>query len=98
MYAPYTMRRTQIYLDEGQETILAARAQTLGRTRSALIREAIHAYLAPQGADEIGVTRLRAAVGEAFGVAPHLGAGSDYVERLRAADAERERALDERRG
>jgi predicted transcriptional regulator len=41
----YIMRRTQIYLDDGQEKRLDARAKAEGKTKSALIREAIDQYL-----------------------------------------------------
>lgn len=41
----YTMRRTQIYLDEDQDRRLQARANAAGVTKSALIREAIEQFL-----------------------------------------------------
>jgi predicted DNA-binding protein len=39
------MRRTQIYLEESQDERLERRARSEGKTKSALIREAIDDYL-----------------------------------------------------
>jgi predicted transcriptional regulator len=39
------MKRTQIYLDESQDRRLERRARSEGKTKSALIREAIDDYL-----------------------------------------------------
>jgi predicted transcriptional regulator len=97
MYALYIMHRTQIYLGDEQERALSARARTLGRTKSALIREAIDSYLTPPPAADAGLARLRAAVADAAGTAPQLASGAEYVDVLRAADRERARTLDERR-
>jgi predicted DNA-binding protein len=96
MYAVYIMHRTQIYLAEAQEQALAARAERLGRTRSALIREAIDSYLEPRGTEQTALARLRTAVADARGCASYLAPGERYVEELRAADHERARELDER--
>jgi predicted transcriptional regulator len=93
MYPPYIMKRTQIYLDDEQDAALAVRADSVGQTKSALIRQAIDAYLSPTG-ERAGLQRLRAAVGEALGAAPDLPVGAEYVERLRAADRERQRQLE----
>ncbi len=92
------MQRTQIYLGDEQDRALSVRAQRLGRTKSALIREAIDSYLAPESTQRQGLARLRAAVSEAAGCASYLPAGEDYVDALRAADRERTRELDARRG
>ncbi|MBS1870787.1 MAG: ribbon-helix-helix protein, CopG family [Actinobacteria bacterium] len=91
------MHRTQIYLSDEQERALADRAERLGRTKSALIREAIDRYLEPAAAEQTALARLRTAVAEAHGCASYLPAGERYVEDLRAADRERARELDERR-
>jgi len=97
MYNLYIMQRTQIYLGEQQDRALTERAARLGRTRSALIREAIDSYLAPDSAERQGLARLRAAVSEATGCAAYLPPGEDYVDALRAADRERATQLDARR-
>lgn len=97
MYDLYIVRRTQIYLDDQQDRALSERASVLGRTKSALIRDALDAYLAPAGDAQAKLARLRAAVAAASGVAPYLPGGSDYVSELRQADLERERELAARR-
>jgi predicted DNA-binding protein len=97
MYASYIVRRTQIYLDDQQDRRLTERSRQVGRTKSGLIRDAVDAYLAPTSSDKEALARLRAAVGAAAGVAPHLPAGAEYVEDLRAIEAERQRAHDNRR-
>lgn len=96
MYDLYIMHRTQIYLGDDQDRALAERAQRVGRTKSALIREAIDSYLVPASAEQTGLARLRTAVADARGCAAYLPAGERYVEELRAADRERARELDER--
>ena len=98
MYDLYIMQRTQIYLGDEQDKALAERAERLGRTKSALIREAVDSYLAPDSTERQGLARLRAAVSEATGCAPYLPAGASYVDALRAADRERAAELDARRG
>jgi hypothetical protein len=97
MYDRYIMHRTQIYLDEGQDRALSDRARRVGRTKSALIREAIDGYLAPGSIERTGLARLRSAVADAGGCAPYLAPGERYVDDLRAADRERAHELDERR-
>jgi predicted transcriptional regulator len=97
MYNLYITRRTQIYLDDDQDRRLTQRSRQVGRTRSALIRDAVDAYLAPTSSENGELARLRAAVKEAAGAAPHLPAGVDYVEELRAIEGERQRAHDQRR-
>lgn len=91
------MHRTQIYLADDQRQALSERARQVGRTKSALIREAIDNYLAPASAEHAALDRFRAAVANAGGIAPYLPPGEQYVEELRAADVERQRELDERR-
>jgi len=94
MYISYIMHRTQIYLDDHQDRRLTERSRQVGRTKSAIIREAIDAYLAPPSGEGGAVARLRAAVREACGAAPHLPTGAAYVEELRALEAERQRLHD----
>ncbi|HVS28140.1 MAG TPA: CopG family transcriptional regulator [Solirubrobacteraceae bacterium] len=93
----YIAHRTQIYIHDHQDRRLRERSQQVGRTKSALIRDAIDAYLSPASGDEGALARLRAAVKEAAGAAPHLPTGADYVEELRAIEGERQRAHDRRR-
>jgi predicted DNA-binding protein len=98
MYDAYIVRRTQIYLEIDQDALLEERARSVGRTKSALIREAIDAYLGNGSAlDDAAVARLRVAAGQAHGIAPYLPRGEEYVESLRAGDAEREDELRSRR-
>lgn len=97
MYDVYIVRRTQIYLEEDQARALSDRASAAGRTKSELIRDALDAYLAPSDGMATDLTRFRAAVAAAAGIAPYLDAGRDYVAALRTADRERERELTERR-
>jgi predicted DNA-binding protein len=97
MYNTYIVRRTQIYLDDEQDRRLTARSREAGRTKSALIREAVDAYLTPASRDDEALARLRAAITIAAGAARHLPAGSEYVDELRAIEAERQGAHDRRR-
>lgn len=97
MYALYIVHRTQIYLDDHQERQLVDRARQVGRTKSALIREAVDAYLSPAPGDDGALAGLRAAVNEATGAAPYLPRGVDYVEDLRAAERKRRLVIDDRR-
>jgi hypothetical protein len=92
------MKRTQIYRDAAHDTMLEARAHATGTTKSALIHDAIDAYLgdSPAAADS-ELRRLRTTITDAAGIAPHLPAGEQYVEDLRAKDAEREADLVRRR-
>jgi predicted DNA-binding protein len=96
MYASYIARRTQIYLEDEQDRQLVDRARQVGRTKSALIREAIDAYLAPISSAESALAGMRAAVEDAVGAAPYLPSGVDYVEQLRAVERERQRVIDQR--
>lgn len=95
MYTLYIATRTQIYLHEHQQRRLAERSAQLGCTKSALIREAIDAYLSPAAGEQEALARLRASVRQAAGAAPELPRGSDYVERMRSLDVERQRAHDQ---
>lgn len=98
MYAPYIMRRTQIYLDDLQDRRLAERSATTGMTKSKLIRDAIDAYLGgAHGAREARLARFRAALAAAGGTLPRLPPGTEYVDSLRAADRDRDRELERHR-
>jgi hypothetical protein len=98
MYDPYTMKRTQIYLDEAQDRELKRRAAAERTTKSALIRRAIRREVERSSDEALALVRLRAAIDVAFGAAPHLAAASSYVDEVRARDADRDAALDRRRG
>ena len=97
VYDSYIVRRTQIYLDQRQADELSRRAVAGRTTASKMIREAIDQYLADPDDTGERLARYRAALDGAFGVAPHLGEGAAYVERLRAADRARDRELAEPR-
>lgn len=97
MYTTYIAHRTQIYLDDHQDRRLTERSRQVGRTKSALVREAIDAYLAPASTDHGALARLRSAVRAASGAAAYLPSGADYVEELRAIEGERQRLYDRRR-
>lgn len=95
MYTLYIMRRTQIYVDDAQDERLAERASAEGVTKSALIREAIDAYLdGPDEAHELA--RFRAAIEEIRKHPIKLPEGKKYVEALRRNDVRRQRELDRR--
>ncbi len=97
MYNPYTMIRTQIYLDEAQNRELERRASAERTTKSALIRRAIGRELRRSDDDALALVRLHAALEVSFGAAPHLAEGATYVDEIRARDADREAVLAERR-
>lgn len=89
------MRRTQIYLDDGQTTRLDERAAEDGVTRSTVIRRAVDEYLTRADRDPAAWrARWREAVRSTAGVAPHLPDGAGYVETLREADAARLRGVE----
>ena len=90
MYAPYIVRRTQIYLDEEQDRRLAERARATGRTKSDLLREALDRLLNTPPSEDEEMARFRAAVDAAFGIAPYLEDGATYVRKLRDIDRRRE--------
>jgi hypothetical protein len=97
VYDSYTVKRTQIYLDEEQDEELGRRAAAEGLTKSAVIRRAVDVYLNGADDDELRLARFKAAVEAAAGVAPDLPQGSLYVERLRAFDVRRQEAIERRR-
>ncbi|HWC49726.1 MAG TPA: CopG family transcriptional regulator [Solirubrobacterales bacterium] len=84
------MHRTQIYLDDAQTAQLDARAAAEGSSRSTVIRRAVDVYLAQEDKD---ATAWREQWGQAVeksaGRAPYLQEGSDFVEDVRRADADR---------
>ncbi len=92
----YIVERTQIYLTEGESAALDRLAQTTGRTRSQLIREAIEArYLARPDVEQ----SLRV-IEEAFGAWAGAGRpdGAAFVETARPGNlARRITAADRRR-
>lgn len=98
VYDSYIMRRTQIYLDDAQADELSRRAAVRGTSTSKMIREAIDQYLAGTDDESAAVARYRGALADAFGAAPHLPDGAQYVDEVRGADRDRERALQERAG
>lgn len=87
----YIMHRTQIYASNEQRTALARLAQGRGVTASAVIREAIDAYLVAQLSPEERLARLRA-LGDRTRArvrAPASPGSRETVESLREADASR---------
>ena len=97
MYGSYIVKRTQIYLDDGQDGELARRARAEGLTKSALIRRAIEQYLDRGDDDELRLARFKAAAEAAAGIAPNLPEGRAYVERLRGFDVRRQEEIERRR-
>ncbi len=97
MYATYIVKRTQIYIDEGQDRLLGERAQAVGETKSSLIREALTQYLTPADGEDAHLARFRAALDEVAAQPAELPPGQEYVADLRARDVARERAQDKRR-
>lgn len=97
MYDSYIVKRTQIYLDDGQDAELVRRAAAEGLTKSALIRRAVDEYLDDENDTGLRLARFQAAVDSVAGAAPNLPEGSLYVERLRALDATRQEALERQR-
>lgn len=97
MYNSYIVKRTQIYLDDGQDGELARRAAAEGLTKSALIRRAIDAYLDRSEDEDLRLARFKAAVEAVAGIAPYLPEGRLYVEQLRALDERRHEEIERRR-
>ena len=97
MYDPYTMKRTQIYLDAEQRTRLARRAESAGVTSSSLIREAVASYLSDAEDEGIELARQRQALVDAFALKPiaRLPDGAAFVEAARAGDRARDQELEE---
>jgi hypothetical protein len=98
MYDPYIVKRTQIYLDTEQRTMLARRAEAVGVTSSSLIREALASYLSDQEDEGIELARQHQALVDAFALKPiaRLPDGAAFVDATRAGDRERDQELEER--
>lgn len=96
MYDSYIMKRTQIYLEDGQAGRLSRLARSRGMTASKMIREAVDGYLAGDPDEDDWLTRQRAAIEETFGSIPRLPHGVTYVRSSRARDAERLEELERR--
>lgn len=90
----YTVKRTQIYLDEEQTSRLDERATAGGTTRSGVIRAAIDSYLAPGGED--WRAHWNDALRATGGAAPYLP--DDHLDVLRAAGADKLTQLERRTG
>lgn len=98
MYKTYIVRRTQIYLEDDQDTRLSRRAAGTGVTKSTLIREAIDAYLDSPSDESTRLARFRAALDDVVASpADSLPDGRAYVESIRAADVRRQDAIERRR-
>ena len=83
MYNSYTMRRTQVYLDDRQATKLRAAARATQRTVSAIIREAIDEKLErPSDAKEFDLALAHAA--GIWAGRDDLGSTDEYVRRIRS--------------
>lgn len=96
VYMMYIVKRTQIYLEEDQAIRLDEHATVNETTRSGVIRAAIDAYFARPADSEARLVGFRAALDAAFGVAPDLPEGEQYVSELRAAAGARESELERR--
>lgn len=84
------MNRTQIYLDDNQTARLDERAAAEGTSRSTVIRRAVDVYLEKEEQDAAAwKAQWRKALESSAGIAPYLAEGSEYVEDIRRADAER---------
>ncbi len=90
MYAVYTVKRTQIYLDEDQDRRLAKRAEAWGTTKSELIRQAVDDFLDREDEEAAALARLKQTVRELYQRPPSGGpSGAETVEEIRRVDAER---------
>jgi predicted transcriptional regulator len=84
------MNRTQIYLDDDQTARLDERAAAEGTSRSMVIRRAVDVYLSQEERDVAAwQAQWKKAIEGTAGIASYLEGGADYVEGLRAEDAER---------
>lgn len=81
----YIVRRTQIYVDEGQDDRIRARAEALGVTKSEVIRLAVDRYLDAED-DVRRLATFRRAVRASAGAAE---IDVDAIEAMRGADRDR---------
>lgn len=98
MYVLYIMKRTQIYLDADQDRGLAARARAAGTTKSAVIREAVEAYLSSGDDSAARLAAFRDALDAVERSPIDLTDGRAYVEGVRAEDERRAAEIERRRG
>ena len=82
VYVTYTMRRTQIYLDDGQVAKLKAAARTSSKTVSEIIRDAIDEKLARAEEPDYFERALAGAAG-IWARRTDIVSADDYVRRLR---------------
>jgi len=98
MYKIYIMRRTQIYLEDDQDTRLSRRAASSGVTKSTLIREAIDSFLDAPSDESTRLARFRAALDDVVASpVDSLPDGRSYVESIRAGDVRRQDEIERRR-
>ena len=82
MYTSYIMRRTQIYLSDEQGRALEQRSHAVGRTVSALIRDAIDETYGRRPASS-HADRAETARRSAGAWTDRTESGAQYVRRLR---------------
>lgn len=78
------MRRTQIYLTDEQDRLVAARAQDAGMAKAEVIRGLLDAGL---GLSD-GVEERRRAITETFGILPDAPDWSDWLSEVRGTGAD----------
>jgi hypothetical protein len=84
MYNLYIMKRTQIYLTEEQNRVLASRSEATGSTVSQLIRAAVdRVYVRRRAMTRADKMRLARGTAGAWKSFPETGA--EYVERIRGS-------------
>lgn len=94
MYIMYIVKRTQIYLDEDQNSRLSKRAEAAGVTKSTLIRQALDEFLEGPLDEKARISRFLSAVDEIAKTPLDLPDGATYVEEIRARDIERQEELE----
>jgi hypothetical protein len=82
VYTTYTMRRTQIYLDDGQVAQLKAAARTSSKTVSEIIRDAIDEKLA-RAEDPDDFDRALAGAAGIWARRTDIDSADDFVRRMR---------------
>jgi len=88
------MQRTQIYLGDEQHRVLAALAKERRTTASAVIRDAIDAYLAAQLSPQDRLQQLRALGARLAGSdGPEARDSATTVDSIRTGDATRLNSL-----